>query len=107
VTPQPIAVFGDTVMIVIALMAARYLIVLLRGERRWAQFAVRWMRRIAVVAVVLLVLRLASIAVMRPEIAGPVGWVTLAIVAAGAAILMIDHIVMGTIRPLARQRRQR
>lgn len=105
--PQPIAVFGDTVMIVTALMASRYLIVLLRGERRWAQFAVRWMRRIAVVAVILLVLRLISIALMRPEICAPILWVTLAIVAAGAAILMIDHIVMGAIRPLARRGRRR
>lgn len=102
-TPQPIAVFGDTVMVVTALMAGRYLLIGLRSETRWAQIAARWMRRIAIVAVILLVLRLASIAVARPEIASPIAWVCLAIVAAGTAILMIDHILMGLI-PLRRRR---
>lgn len=105
--PQPIAVFGDTVMIVTALMAGRYLLVAVRGEARWARIASVWMRRIAIVAVILLLLRLASIAVMRPEIAAPIAWLSLAILAAGAAILMVDHILMGAIRPWARRRRGR
>ena len=103
--PQPIAVFGDTVTIVAALMAGRYLLVMLRGETRWARIAARWMRRVAIVAVILLLLRLASIGVMRPEIGGPIAWLILAIAAAGAAILMIDHILMGAIRPLGRRKR--
>lgn len=103
--PQPIAVFGDTVTIVTALMAGRYLLVALRGETRWARIAAGWMRRIAIVAVILLLLRLASIAVMRPEIASPIAWLSLAILAAGAAILMVDHILMGVIRPRSRRPR--
>lgn len=103
--PQPIAVFGDTVMIVAALFAGRYLIVALRGETRWGKIAASWMRRIAVVAVILLVLRLISIAVIRPEIAVPVLWVALAILAAGAAILIIDRIVMDALWPMVRRRR--
>jgi hypothetical protein len=105
--PQPIAVFGDTVMIVTALMAGRYLLVAVRGEARWAGVAARWMRRIAIVAVILLLLRLASIGVMRPEIAGPIAWLSLAILAAGAAILMVDHILMDAIRPWVKRRRGR
>ena len=105
--PQPIAVFGDTVMIVTALMAGRYLLVALRGETRWGRIAASWMRRIAIVAVILLLLRLASIGVMRPEIATPIAWLTLAILAAGAAILMVDHILMGLIRPWTKRNRVR
>ena len=94
-----------TVAIVTALFAGRYLLVALRGEARWAVVAARWMRRVAIVAVILLLLRLASIGVMRPEIGGPIAWLVLAILAAGAAILMIDHILIGAIRPLARRKR--
>lgn len=96
--PQPIAVFGDTVTLVVTLFAARFLIVGLRDEGRWARLAATWMRRIAVVAMILLVLRLISIAVMRPEIAGPVLWVVVAILAASAAMLMVDHIVTDALR---------
>ena len=105
--PQPIAVFGDTVMIVSALMAGRYLLMAVRSETKWASIASTWMRRVAIVAVILLLLRLASIAVMRPEIAAPIAWLSLAILAAGAAILMADHILMAAIRPWARRRRGR
>ena len=104
-SPQPIAVFGDTVTLVVALFAARYLVVTLIGEAGWAGFAVRWSRRIAVVAMILLVLRLASIAVARPEIAGPILWVTVAIVAASGAILMADKIFMDVLAPWSRRRR--
>jgi len=93
-TPQPIAVFGDTVTIVVTLLAARFVIVAVWGEMRWAKIAVRWMRRIAVVSMILLVLRLISIAIGQPAIATPVLWITVAILAASAAVLMVDHIVM-------------
>jgi len=102
--PQPIAVFGDTVTIVTALFAARVVLVAFRGEARWAGFAAKWMRRIAVVAMTLLVLRLISIAVARPEIAAPILWVTVAILAASAAVLMVDHIVMDAIGSRRRRR---
>lgn len=92
--PQPVAVFGDTVTIVVALFAARLWIAAMWGEVRWARIATRWMRRIAIVSVILLVLRLISVAVGQPAIATPILWVTVAIVAASAAVLMVDHIVM-------------
>ena len=101
--PQPIAVFGDTATLVVALFAARFLIVGLRAEGRWMSFAATWMRRIAIVAMILLVLRLISIAVMRPEIAAPVLWVTVSILAASAAMLMVDHIVTDALRARRRQ----
>jgi hypothetical protein len=104
--PQPIAVFGDTVMLVTGLFAVRYAVVASLGEAGWAGFTVRWSRRIAVVAMILLVLRLASIAVIRTEIAVPILWVTIAIVAAGGAILMADKIIMDVLAPWARRRRR-
>ncbi|MCW3846217.1 hypothetical protein OF829_03130 [Sphingomonas sp. LB-2] len=104
--PQPIVAFGDSVMLITALFAARYLVVALAGEAGWAGFAVRWARRIAVVAMILLALRLISIAVGRPEIATPVLWVTVSILAASAAVLMVDTILMGVLAPWARRRRQ-
>lgn len=104
--PQPIAVFGDTVTFVVALFAARYLVVALLGEAGWAGFVARWARRIAVVAMILLVLRLASIAVARPEIAVPILWVILSIVAATGAALMADNIIMTVLAPWARRRRR-
>jgi len=102
--PQPIAVFGDTVTIVVALLAARGLVAAGWGEARWARVAAAWMRRVAVVAMILLVLRLISIAVARPEIAAPILWLTVAILAAGAAVLMVDHIVMDAIGSRRRRR---
>jgi hypothetical protein len=104
--PQPIVAFGDSVMLVTALFAARYLVVAVCGDARRARVLARWMRRVAMVAMILLVLRLVSIAVARPEIAAPVLWVTLSIVAAGGAILMADTIVMTALAPWVSRRRR-
>ena len=104
--PQPIIAFGDTVTLVAALFAARYLTVALWGEGGWAGFVARWSRRVAAMAMILLVLRLISIAMGRPEIAAPVLWVTVSILAASAAVLMADTILMGVLAPWVRRRRR-
>jgi phosphatidylglycerophosphate synthase len=103
--PQPIVAFGDTVTLVAALFAVRYLVVTVWGERGWAGFAARWSRRIAVMAMILLVLRLISIAMGRPEIAAPILWVTVSILASSGAVLMADTIIMRFLAPWARRRR--
>ena len=101
--PQPIAVFGDTLSVVIALLALRYLLLAWRGDRNWARITATWLRRFAIVAVLLFVLRLASIAVERPEVAKPVTAMIIAFLSGGAALLMLDRIVARTIT--ARRRR--
>ncbi|MDF7775147.1 hypothetical protein P1X14_07805 [Sphingomonas sp. AOB5] len=90
-TLQPIAVFGDTLMLVAALMAARYAIVALRGELGWWGWSATWLRRVSAVAVLILALRLASIAAARPEIAGQVSGFALVTLLAGAALIAADH----------------
>ena len=100
---QPIAVFGDTLTITVALLVLRYVLLATQGDRGWARFAATWLRRIAIVAVLLFVLRLASIAVERPEVAKPVTALIIAFLSGGAAILMLDRIIARAITARGRR----
>jgi hypothetical protein len=102
--PQPIAVLGDTVMFTALVLGLRYLILATLGAAGRAGWAARWLRRIALVAVLLLGLRLASIATMRPDIAGVVWSIAAAVLLAGAALMVADHWIVRLI-PAPRRRR--
>jgi hypothetical protein len=88
---EPIAVLGDTLMLVAALLAARWAIVAAKGQSGWAGWVAIWLRRIAIVSILLLSLRLVTIAANRPEIAGPVSGFIAMILLGGVAALVVDH----------------
>ncbi|MFZ5748065.1 MAG: hypothetical protein ACOY45_10490 [Pseudomonadota bacterium] len=93
-TPEPIAALGDTLTLTLALLLLRQLLlaVPVRAGRwhRIARFGAVWARRLVIVALLLPVLRLVSIAVARPDIAAPVAGLALLIVAAGGMLLVAD-----------------
>ncbi|MCW3836619.1 hypothetical protein ACFQ1E_09645 [Sphingomonas canadensis] len=88
--PAPVAVLGDTLTFTVALFAARYLLLWRLGHMPRARWAARWVRRIAVVVILLPVLRLFSLTGMRPEAAGQLWGLGLMLLGAGGLALVAD-----------------
>ena len=86
-----IAALGDTLTLVSALMVARYALVAMRGDDGGWGLAAAWLRRIAIVAILLVVLRLGSIAAARPDIAAPVAAIAAAILLSGILLIVLDR----------------
>ncbi|NML06992.1 hypothetical protein [Sphingomonas sp. G-3-2-10] len=100
---EPIAVLGDTLMLVAALLAARWAIVAAKGAEGWSGWVAIWLRRVAVVSILLLALRLVTIAANRPEIAAPVSGFIAMILFGGIAALVADHWIVRLIETRARR----
>lgn len=88
---EPIAALGDTLTLVSALMVARYALIAMRGDHGGWGLAAAWLRRIAIVAILLVVLRLASIAAARPDIAAPVAGIAGAVLLGGILLVIVDR----------------
>lgn len=101
--PQPIAVLGDTVMLAAMLLGCRYLILGLFGASGWAGWTALWLRRVALVSVLLLGLRLFTIAANRPDIAGIVSAIAVAILVAGGLLLVADHWIVRVLPSIRRR----
>lgn len=100
---EPIAVLGDTLMLVAALLAARWAIVAAKGSAGWAGWVAVWLRRIAVVSILLLTLRLVTIAANRPEIAGPVSGFIAMILLGSIFMMVADHWIVRLIETRVRR----
>jgi hypothetical protein len=94
---------GDTVMLAAILLGGRYLILSALGASGWAGWTARWLRRLALVSVLLLGLRLFTIAAYRPDIAGIVSAIAAAILLAGVLLMVADHWIVRFL-PMTRRR---
>jgi hypothetical protein len=63
----------------------------MRGDHGGWGLAAAWLRRIAIVAILLVVLRLASIAAARPDIAAPVAGIAGAVLLGGILLVGADR----------------
>lgn len=100
----PVIALGDTLSFTVALLAARYLLLWRFGGMPRALWAARWVRRIAMVVVLLPVLRLFTLTAYRPEVAGQLWGVGLMMIGAGGIVLMADSRIEAML--LARRRRR-
>lgn len=100
---EPIAVLGDTLMLVASLLGGRWAIVAAKGEAGWPGWIAIWLRRIAIVSILLLALRLVTIAANRPEIAGPVSGFVAMILLGCIAALVADHWIVRLIEARVRR----
>ena len=96
---EPNAALADAAALVAGLLVARYALLILLGRHRWAAWLARWLRRGVIAALLVPVLRLASLAAGGGERQALLVVAALGIVVAGVLVLLIDGVLTARPRP--------
>jgi TRAP-type mannitol/chloroaromatic compound transport system permease large subunit len=90
VTSEPNAALIDAAVLVFGLLAIRHLLLARLGRRRWAHWIARWLRRGAIVGIIVPSLRLMTLAVHADEGVAVLWGAALAILVLGGLVIFFD-----------------